>query len=167
MTFDRLEAGEVPVVRYDDREVLELAGIANQTSLVLDSEATDGHTSVIEVQLLPGTVGAEPHYHALSGELFRIIDGQVQMLYGETLVTAAAGDTIYVPPRTVHAFRTLGEHTAHLLIVLMPGVQRFKFFRLLEEIDQGNASHADLLAVQEIYDSYEVESLLWRQACAD
>ncbi|OHU62283.1 hypothetical protein BKG85_12010 [Mycobacteroides chelonae] len=165
MTFDRLGADDMPLVRHDDREVLELAGVANQTSLVLDSEATDGHTSVIEVRLLPDTIGAEPHYHALSGELFRILGGQVQMLYDETLVTAVAGDTIYVPPHTVHAFRTLGEDTAHLLIVLMPGVQRFQFFRLLEQIDQGKASHADLLAAQEIYDSYEVESSVWSQAC--
>lgn len=166
MSFDRLQVGDVPIVRHDSQEVLELQGPANRTSLILDSEATDGHTSVIEVRLHPGTVGAEPHYHALSGELFRIIEGRVEMLYGEALVTAAAGDTIYVPPHTVHAFRTLPERGAHLLIVLLPGVQRFEFFRLLARIDQGAANHTDILAAQQIYDSYEVDSLLWKQTCA-
>jgi hypothetical protein len=48
------------------------------------------------------------------------------------------------------------------LIVIAPGVERFDYFRLLERLNNGEATVDDLLASQERFDNHFLESQAWQ-----
>ena len=50
------------------------------------------------------------------------------------------------------------------LLVLTPGVERFEYFRHLERIALGTVPPESLLAVQERYDSFSLDSVAWHDA---
>jgi hypothetical protein len=118
------------------------------------------------VSLGDGADGARPHHHAKSAELFYVVDGEAQLLSGERVVTAARGDLVIVPPRLPHAFAAAPGQRADLLIVIVPGVERFEYFRHLERIAYGKMPPESLRDVQELYDTYFVGSAAWEAARA-
>lgn len=147
------------------RAEAELLGAGPDTiALLADAPATGGRLGTIRTALGRGKDGAAPHYHRGSAEMFFVLDGRLQVLAGEETVTAETGDTLVVPPHTVHAFAAAPGSGADVLIVITPGVERFAYFRLLDQIRRGHADPRDLLAVQERFDTHFVDSAPWRQA---
>jgi hypothetical protein len=63
-----------------------------------------------------------------------------------------------------HAFAATADSGADLLVVITPGVERFGYFRLLARLLQGQATHDELLAAQERYDNYLLDSPEWQAA---
>ncbi|MEU5939545.1 hypothetical protein ABZ807_10170 [Micromonospora sp. NPDC047548] len=53
---------------------------------------------------------------------------------------------------------------ADILIVITPGVERFEYFRHLERIAYGKVPRESLLEVQELYDTYFLDSTTWNTA---
>ena len=150
------------VVREAEAEVLGMAQLS--TRLLADSDATGGALSVMRTTMGGGIEGARPHTHSKSAELFYILDGQVQLLAGDQVITASKGDLVVVPPDMAHAFATPPAHTADFLIVQAPGLPRFDYFRLVERLRRGEATLSELLASQEIYDNHFLDSPAWRAA---
>lgn len=153
---------EAVVVREADAEALGWTSLS--TLLLADSNATGGALSVMRTTIGEGTEGARPHTHTKSAELFYLLDGELQILTGDRVITAGKGDLVVVPPAMAHAFATTPGHTADFLIVLAPGLERFGYFRLLERLSRGEAQLSDLLASQELYDNHFLESPVWRAA---
>jgi mannose-6-phosphate isomerase-like protein (cupin superfamily) len=152
------------VVREADAEVLGLIPLS--TRLLADSDATGGALSIMRTTMGEGIEGARPHTHSKSAELFYILDGQLQLLAGERVITAGKGDLVVVPPTMAHAFGTPPGHSADFLIVQAPGLPRFGYFRLVERLRHGEATLSELLASQELYDNHFLESLVWQTARA-
>ncbi|MEV8608172.1 cupin domain-containing protein [Amycolatopsis sp. NPDC051373] len=150
------------IVRSGDAEVIGRA--PTTVKLLADSSSTGGALSTIQVELKGGANGAAPHHHAGSAELFYVLGGTVQVLSGDTVVTADRGDLVVVPPNLTHAFAAAPGEDAELLIVIAPGVERFEYFRHLERIAYGKAAPESLLEVQEIYDTYFSASAAWEAA---
>ncbi|WP_326835563.1 cupin domain-containing protein [Amycolatopsis rhabdoformis] len=150
------------IVRSGDAEVIGRA--PTTVRLLADSSATGGALSTIQVELKDGANGAAPHHHSGSAELFYVLGGTVQVLSGDTVVTAERGDLVVVPPSLTHAFAAAPGEDADLLIVIAPGVERFEYFRHLERIAYGKAAPESLLEVQEIYDTYFSASPAWEAA---
>jgi quercetin dioxygenase-like cupin family protein len=132
--------------------------------LLADSSSTGGALSTQRVSLTDGADGAKPHHHANSAELFYMLDGTAQLLSGEQVVTAGRGDLIVVPPGVAHAFAAAPGQDADILIVITPGVERFEYFRHLERIAYGKMPPESLLEVQELYDTYFLNSKTWDNA---
>jgi mannose-6-phosphate isomerase-like protein (cupin superfamily) len=78
------------LVRADEAERLDLIGHV----LLADSSATAGALSSHRVALGRGADGAVPHRHDNSSELFYILDGAFDLLVGDNVVTARAGDLL-------------------------------------------------------------------------
>jgi quercetin dioxygenase-like cupin family protein len=150
------------VVKAADAETMGWAPLS--VRLLADSSDTGGAISVIRTTIGNGADGARPHTHSKSAELFYILDGQAQVLTGDQVVTAGQGDLVVVPPSMAHAFAAAPGHSADLLIVIAPGVERFGYFRLLERLNKGEATVDDLLASQEQYDNHFLDSPAWRAA---
>jgi len=150
------------VVREADAEVLGWTQL--MTRLLADSNATGGALSVMRTTMGKGIEGARPHKHSKSAELFYILDGELQVLTGDQVITAGKGDLAVVPPNMAHAFATTPDHVADFLIVLAPGLERFGYFRLVERLSRGEATLEELLASQELYDNHFLESPVWRAA---
>lgn len=156
-----LPAGAV-VVRAADVETL--TGGPATIRLLADSEATGGALSSQRVTLARGADGAVPHTHKLSTELFYVLDGSLDVLVGDRVLTAAAGDVLVVPPELPHAFAASRDSTADLLIVLTPGVERFEYFRQLGRIVRGELAAESLLDMQDRFDTHFLVSPPWRAA---
>jgi mannose-6-phosphate isomerase-like protein (cupin superfamily) len=139
-----------PLVRADDAEIL---GVAPNTIQLLADGDTGGGISAARSKLGRGTDGPPPHYHTSSPEIFFIIDGGLHVLCGEQVLTVGAGDYLLVPPHTLHAFATPRDSGVDLLF-LMPGVERFEYFRLGDRISRGEASRQELLATQDRFDNH-------------
>ncbi|MEU1981524.1 cupin domain-containing protein [Nocardia sp. NPDC019395] len=131
--------------------------------LLIDAEQANGSVSTVEVTMARGADGAAPHFHTLSDELFYVAEGELQLLAGDRLVTIGAGGTAVVPKTTTHAFGATPDAGARILIALMPGVQRFGYFRLLERIARGEATLEELAASQDEYDNHFVDAPRWWQ----
>ncbi|MCU1646656.1 MAG: cupin [Nocardia sp.] len=129
--------------------------------LLLDSADTGGSVSTLEVTMKPGADGATPHFHTKSDELFYIAEGELQLLAGDRIVTVAAGGSIVVPKLMPHAFGATPDSSARILIALMPGVQRFEYFRILDRIAKGESTFQDLLDSQEEFDNHFIDRPDW------
>ncbi|MGW6063056.1 cupin domain-containing protein [Streptomyces sp. NPDC055189] len=152
------------VVREADAEIIGRA--PTTISLLADSHATGGALSTQRVTLADGAMGANPHHHAHSAELFYLLEGTAQLLSGESVVTARRGDLVVVPPNVPHAFAAAPGQSADILIVITPGVERFEYFRHLERIAYGKVPPESLMDVQELYDMYFRQSEAWNSARA-
>jgi mannose-6-phosphate isomerase-like protein (cupin superfamily) len=150
------------ITRAADAEIV--GGATAKVRLLVDSNATGGALSTVRVTLEKGADGARPHRHDRSAEMFYVLDGAVQVLSGTEIVKAEQGDVIVVPPRMPHAFSTQRGTSAELLIVIAPGIERFEYFRQLTRIARGEESPESLRDVQEIYDTYFLNSPEWDAA---
>jgi mannose-6-phosphate isomerase-like protein (cupin superfamily) len=137
-----------------------------KVKLLADSSATGGALSTVHVTLEKGAPGARPHRHDHSAEMFYVIGGVVQLLSGTEIVKAGPGDVVVVPPRLAHAFSAERGSGAEILIVIAPGVERFEYFRQLTRIAQGQQPPESLLDVQDLYDTYFLNSPEWETANA-
>jgi mannose-6-phosphate isomerase-like protein (cupin superfamily) len=143
----------------------EVVGAANvKVALLADSSSTGGALSTVKVSLEKGADGARPHRHEKSAEMFYILSGRVEVLSGTDIVKAEAGDVIVVPPRLPHAFAAERSSSAEILIIIVPGVERFEYFRQLARIARGEDPPENLNDVQEIYDNYFLKSPEWEAA---
>jgi mannose-6-phosphate isomerase-like protein (cupin superfamily) len=100
------DSAQPVLVRVDDAEYLESIG----HYLLADSSATGGALSSHRIALTRGADGAVPHRHDSSSELFYILDGALDVLVGDGVLTAAAGDLLVVPPVRRRAPRRLAGH---------------------------------------------------------
>ncbi|MFB9831056.1 cupin domain-containing protein [Actinoallomurus acaciae] len=132
------------------------------TRLLTDGGATGETMSAIHTTMGSGVDGPPPHYHSGSAEIFFIIGGGLQVLAGERIFTAVAGDFLVVPPLTPHAFRTPDDTGADLLII-KPTAERFEYFRLVDRVVKGQASPAEILDNQDRFDNHFVESKAWHE----
>jgi len=57
------------------------------------------------VLLMPGTLGPPLHSHPQQDKLFKVIQGELEVLKGKKWFTLKAGDKILVPRKTTHSFR--------------------------------------------------------------
>jgi quercetin dioxygenase-like cupin family protein len=135
-----------------------------KVKLLADSSATGGALSTVQVTLEKGADGARPHRHDHSAEMFYVLDGVVQVLSGTEIVRAEQGDVIVVPPGLPHAFSAERGSGAEILIVIAPGVERFEYFRQLTRIAQGKEPPESLREVQDLYDTYFLNSPEWEAA---
>jgi mannose-6-phosphate isomerase-like protein (cupin superfamily) len=147
------------VARAVDNEIMGSAD--RHIRLIMDSSTADGVMSAQRVKLRRGDPGAAPHHHNLSAEVFFVLDGEVDILAGDDVISAAVGDLLVVPAGMPHAFGASMCAPAEVLVMVSPGVQRFDYFRQLIRIHTGAEPADSLLAVQDLYDTYFRTSVTW------
>lgn len=72
--------------------------------ILVDGEQTDGRYSLME-QLMPHNAGPAPHVHPFNDEGFYVMEGAMDMRVGNETINAHAGTSVWIPRRTVHAFK--------------------------------------------------------------
>lgn len=155
-------AADPAMVRAVEAETLRLGNATLR--LLLDADATAGALSAHRVHLHRGAVGANPHHHSRSSELFYVLGGRAELLAGDRVVTVAEGDLVVVPPGVAHAFGATADSSAELLVVVTPGIQRFPFFRQLVRVINGQADPAEFARRQPDYDTYPADDTIWSAA---
>jgi mannose-6-phosphate isomerase-like protein (cupin superfamily) len=148
------------LVRATDAEILGVTPATIQ--LLADGDPASGAVCVARSKIGKGMDGPPPHCHTGSSEIFFVIEGGLHILAGERVVTVGEGDFLLVPPNTAHAFCTPADTGVDMLF-LMPGAERFEYFRLGERIRQGTASPQELLDSQDRFDNHFLDSPVWQQ----
>ncbi|MFG2296342.1 cupin domain-containing protein [Streptomyces sp. NPDC048603] len=151
------------VVHAADAEVLDGP---SPMRLLADSDAFGGALSVSSGRIAAGTALAKPHLHVRSWEVFHVLDGALEMLLDEEVVTVGRGGLVAVPPGVVHAFGAAPDGPAELLVLITPGVRRFDYFRALPRVLRGELAPEELAGMQEVYDVHFRESPLWERTLA-
>lgn len=145
------------LVRAADAEVLPAAGI----TLLADAEGTGGVLTSNRSFMAEGTDGAPPHFHSGAAELFYVLDGALDVLLGEEVLTVVKDDLLVVPAGMPHAFAPAKGDSADVLFVYTPSKPRFEYYRLLERVYTGAADPAEFGRTQELYDNHYVDSPVW------
>ena len=110
------------VMRKGEGERLMVPG-GNLTFLCPASK-TDRAWSLLEAEL-PLGAGPPPHEHSWD-EAYYVIEGEVRFTLGTETIVVKAGDFIYAPGGTVHAFSGLTETPARILVFDAPaGAENF------------------------------------------
>ncbi|CAM5466664.1 cupin domain-containing protein [Streptomyces tanashiensis] len=143
------------VVHAEEAERIDLPD-GGGFRLLADARHTGGALGANRLSLAEGAAGARSHFHALSTELFHVLDGVMRFTLDGVTTTVAAGGLVSVPPGTPHSFGAAPGSAAELLVVLAPGVDRFGYFRSLGRIRHGLESFDDLLAEQGRYDVHSL-----------
>lgn len=146
------------LVRATDAEVLAASGI----TLLADADVTGGKLTSNRSVFREGSDGAPPHFHTQAAELFFVLDGSLDVLLGEEIVTLHKSDFLMVPPNLPHAFAPTKGAAAGVLFVYTPGKARFEYYRLLERLYTGEASVREIIDSQETYDNHYFESPVWQ-----
>src|SRR5712692_9051411 len=63
------------------------------------------------------------HSHDLGGETFLVMEGQIEFTVADETVVCQPGQLIYVPPRTTHAVRAIGEEPGVMYLSVSPHVE--------------------------------------------
>lgn len=89
---------------------------------------TDDELVAIELELSPDGHVPGAHVHPLQEERFEIIRGTVRFRKGLRRIKARAGDTVVVPPGTVHRFENAGNEAAHVRVEIRPALRMEELF---------------------------------------
>jgi mannose-6-phosphate isomerase-like protein (cupin superfamily) len=96
------------------------------------AEETGGEYSLFEATV-PPQVGAPPHIHHQEPEAFYVLEGVFEIIKGDGVVRASAGDCVHVPKGVAHGFMNVGQEPARLLAILTPGGWHEQLFAALGE----------------------------------
>lgn len=85
----------------------------------LDAASTGGTLGLVEASIPPGS-GPPPHRHAHEDETFYLLAGSLEVQANDDVVTATAGDVVFLPRGALHTFRNPGVDAARALIIITP-----------------------------------------------
>lgn len=149
------------LVRAADAETLKREP-TSMITLFADSDVTGGALTCNRANFDEGSIGAPSHFHTTCSEMFFVLDGALDVLVDDEIVTLERGDFLMVPAGTPHAFGPAANCSADVLVVFTPGMARFEYYRLLDEVYAGNATFDDIAASQARFDNHYVESVVWK-----
>jgi mannose-6-phosphate isomerase-like protein (cupin superfamily) len=98
--------------------------------VLLDSPATAGAVSIVEVRLPARWDGPPLHHHDFD-EAFYVLEGELTFLVGDELRTAGAGTVTFAPRGAHHTLANCADAPARYLLVCTPGGFERMFKRLL------------------------------------
>lgn len=107
----RTKRSEVPVfVAKDGSEIREL----------MHPRAHGNKLQSLAEAIVPAGARTTAHHHVTSEEVYHILDGEAEMRLGDQRFVVRAGDTICIPPGTVHALQNDAHAPLRLLCCCAP-----------------------------------------------
>lgn len=93
--------------------------------VLLRSEHTDGHVSLVENTVPPQWDGTPLHHHAFD-EAWYVLEGTLTLQLCDKIVKAGPGTVAFAPRDTPHAVANHGEVAARYVLVCTPaGFERY------------------------------------------
>lgn len=136
----------VPATRT---EALDVMG--TQLLIHLTGHQTAGQAFISTLTAGPGT-GVPPHTHALEDEIFHVLEGEVEIIAGDTRTIAGPGDSAFLPRGLPHAWWVHGNQTARFVLTITPSGMEDMF----RELSALPAGPPDLAAVGSICQRYGI-----------
>jgi quercetin dioxygenase-like cupin family protein len=130
--------------------------LGHAVNSILTSETSDGNYYVFEVTTPPG-LGIPPHVHDREDELIYVLEGEFEIMLGDKKFKAKAGDEIFFPRHTPHAFQNIGSKAGKTLWTVVPGANFEEFFEKLGALPIGEP---DMKIVFNIFSEYGMKILI-------
>ena len=125
------------VVAPGEGRFIAVGSAGTGVTVKVSTAETGGLCTVWEGRVLPGTVGAGPHFHRGRDEFFYVLEGELVLRIAEEEHTARAGTFAFVPRGTIHGFHNASTSSATILVMHHPS----GFEQFLEEMQELAARH--------------------------
>lgn len=106
--------------------------LGSEVHIVLDSEGSGGSLGMFAINQ-PDAGGPPRHIHEDADEAFFIVDGEFEILAGDTVVVATEGEAAFAPKGAVHTFRSTREEGGTILVIVTPAGFEGFFRKVVEE----------------------------------
>ncbi len=137
------------IIRKGEGHVLNVIG--DMQTIKLTGEETNGQFTLIEEENVPGTM-IPMHTHSNEDEVFRVLEGQMELTVGGKTTVLNPGDIGFGPRGVPHSWRIVGNRKAKVILSVFPaGIES-----MFEELSQLPAGPPDLTKVAEICGRYGV-----------
>ena len=123
-----LSEGNAPkVVKDADGEVLDVIGDI-QTHKLLGADTNNQMVEWVD-NVEPG-VGIPPHIHTKEDEIFRVVEGEVEIMVDGQVTVLKDGDMAYAPKNVPHAWKVVGTSKAKMITSAFPAGIEHMFVEL-------------------------------------
>ncbi|WP_372944370.1 cupin domain-containing protein [Muriicola sp.] len=137
------------IVRRDEGKTINVIG--DMQTLKLTGKDTNGLFTLIEEHNDPG-VGIPPHIHENEDEIFKVLEGEMELTVGGVTTVLKAGDLAFGPRGVPHSWRIVGDKKAKVILSVFPsGIED-----MFEELAQLPPGPPDFPKVAEICGRYGV-----------
>jgi quercetin dioxygenase-like cupin family protein len=133
-------------------QALPIKAFGFDMKVLLTSEAAGGALSVIMGWLKPGE-GPPDHVHSNQEELFFIVEGTCEVAVGDQTSTAGPGTIVFIPRNTVHRVKNVGDTTACILDLTLPGGQDRYFKAIAERAAGGGFTDEEAMEISKKFDT--------------
>lgn len=96
-----------------------LLGPGDVLSLLLTGKESGNALMQLEATVAVGG-GPPAHVHIREDETFYVVSGNLEILVGEKIYNAKAGDFVYIPKGTIHRFKNVGGAPSVQLVTITP-----------------------------------------------
>jgi quercetin dioxygenase-like cupin family protein len=103
-----------------------------RSRILLRSEETGGHVSVIENTVAPRAKGPPLHKHDFD-EAFYLLEGELVFQIDDQLVTKREGDLVFAPRNVPHALTNRTDQPVRYVLVCTPAGLERSFARMAAE----------------------------------
>jgi quercetin dioxygenase-like cupin family protein len=114
-------------------------GPGDRYTFLVTSAQTNGGYFIMEAVIPPGA-GPPLHIHHREEESLYLLEGSLDITFGEKKVKATTGDFVQIPRGTLHAFLNAGSTTARVLIFFSPAGMDKYLEEVLEPVQNRSAA---------------------------
>ena len=131
------------VIGPKDGEAVSWGGFGAR--FIVDGDRTGGRFSIVEHPITPRSLAAPIHTHTKEDEYSFIIEGDVGMQLGDTVITARPGDFVVKARGIPHAFWNATDKPARMLEFISPAGFEHYFAEIAPLLNTGAAPDINAL----------------------
>jgi len=131
------------IVRANEGKVVNVIG--DRQTVKLTGKDTNGRFTLIEEENHPGVM-IPLHVHKNEDEVFKVLEGKVELTVGDQTTILEAGDLGFGPRGVPHSWKIIGDQKAKVILSVFPAGIEFMF----EELGQLPDGPPDFGKVAEI-----------------
>ncbi|NJB86778.1 quercetin dioxygenase-like cupin family protein [Lewinella marina] len=108
---------EPRIVRGGEGKAVNVLG--DRMTFKLTGADTAGQLTMIEETNDPGVM-IPPHIHDNEDEIFRVLEGELELTVGDQTTILRAGDMAFGPRGVAHSWKTVGEGKTRVILTAFP-----------------------------------------------
>ena len=105
------------IVRADEGHTISVIG--DIQTIKLTGKDTNGLFTLIEEENIPGT-GIPLHVHENEDEVFKVIEGEMELTVGDKTTILKPGDLAFGPRGIPHSWKIIGNKKAKVILSVFP-----------------------------------------------
>nr|WP_293304216.1 cupin domain-containing protein [Allomuricauda sp.] len=137
------------IVRSNEGKKVNVIG--DQQTFKLTGDDTNGLFTLIEEVNPPGTM-IPPHVHTNEDEIFKVLNGELEVTVGEQTTILKAGDLAFAPKNVPHTWKVVGDQDCRTILSVFPAGLEHMF----EELGKLPPGPPDFAKVSEICGRYGI-----------